>query len=120
MAQEGDDSPMHLMCELVDEDDPILQAVAKETDTLAEEKVCLQVSEAHADSTGMKAYMAPEVHDMWRSVASRKKEVKTYVASEVHGVQHGVVPQGKMRRIVSSWGKPAVAEERSSVLGGGS
>ena len=77
MAQEGDDSPMHLMCELVDKDDPVLQAVAKETDMLVEEKVFLQFSETrvdatdtggdsinHADSTGMKAYMAPEVHDV--------------------------------------------------------
>ena len=73
MAQEGDDSPMHLLCELVDEDDPVLPGVAKETDTFAEEKICLQVSEAHTDSTGMKAYMTPEVHDVWRSVASQEK-----------------------------------------------
>ena len=101
MAQEGDDSPMHLMCELVDEDDPVLQAVAKETDTLVEDKVCRHDhasetrvnaidtggdSRTHADSTGIKAYMAPEVHDVRHSVASQKKEVKAYMASEVHEV----------------------------------
>ena len=139
MAQEGDDSPMMLMCELVNEDDPVPQAMAKETDTLVEEKVCLhdQVSNnhtdatgmkaymvpevhEHTDATGMKAYMAPEVHDVRRSVASQGKEVKAYVAPEVHGVQHGVTSQGNVRRIVASWGKPAIAEERSSVLGDGS
>ena len=65
-------------------------------------------------------FRSPEVHDVRRSVASQGKEVKAYVAPEVHGVQRGVTSQGKVRRIVASWGKPAVAEERSSVLGGGS
>ena len=85
MAQEGDDSLMHLMCELVDENDPVPQAVAKETDTLVEEKVCrhdhaLETrvdaidtggdSTTHVDSTGMKAYMAAEVHEVRHVVAS--------------------------------------------------
>ena len=106
---------MHLMCELVDEDDPVLQAVAKETDTLVEKKVCLQVSETrvhatdaagdsrtHADSTGMKAYMAPEVHDVRHSVTSQEKEENAYMASEVHEVRRVVALQGKVRRIVAS------------------
>ena len=90
MAQEGDESAMHLMCELVDEDDPVPQAVTKGTDTLVEKKVCLQVSETrvdatdaggdsrtHGDSTGMKAYVVPEVHEVRRDITSKGKEVKT-------------------------------------------
>ena len=56
--------------------------MAKETDKLVEEKGYLHEhvsetrvdatdtggdSKSHADSTGMKAYMAPEVHDVRRS-----------------------------------------------------
>ena len=68
----------------------------------------------HTDSTGMKAYMAPEVHDLQRSAASQEKEVKAYMASEVHEVRRVVASQGKVRRIVASWGKEVVAERKGN------
>ena len=39
MDEEGDDGDMLLMCELMDVEDPVLQASAKEIVTLHEEKV---------------------------------------------------------------------------------
>jgi hypothetical protein len=41
MAQQEDDGDMMFMCELVDEEGPVLQASAKETVVLVKEKVCL-------------------------------------------------------------------------------
>ncbi|XBI97710.1 hypothetical protein VPH35_018033 [Triticum aestivum] len=53
MAQQGDESDMMLMCELVDKVDPVLQASAKEIVMLREEKVHYQDhgSETHVDDT---------------------------------------------------------------------
>ncbi|XP_073363674.1 uncharacterized protein [Aegilops tauschii subsp. strangulata] len=55
IAQQEDDSDMMLMCELVDTKDPVLQASAKETVVLREEKVCSQDygSETRVDATDM-------------------------------------------------------------------
>ena len=74
MVEEEDYGPMHLMCEFVDTGGD---------------------SKTHADSTGMKAYVVPEVHEVQRVVTSQHKEVKAYVAPEVHGVRRGATSQGK-------------------------
>lgn len=66
MAQQGDEGDMMLMCELVDEEDPILQVSAKEIAALHEEKVCSQHhgSETRIDATD--AGMIPKLTPMLR------------------------------------------------------
>ena len=81
MAQFGDESDMMLMCELVDEEDPVFQASVKEIVELREEKVrfqdhgsesCVDGMDADGDSkicvdatdTNITlAYVAPEDHE---------------------------------------------------------
>lgn len=52
MAEEGDEGDMILMCELVDAEDPVVQAWAEEIVALMDENVCLhgQGPKTHVDA----------------------------------------------------------------------
>ncbi|XP_048539779.1 splicing factor 3B subunit 2-like [Triticum urartu] len=90
MVQEDDESDMMLMCELMDEEDPVLQVSAKEIVELREEKVRSQDygSETRVDVTdaGDDSETCVDATDTYITLSDKDKTA--YVTPEVHEAQY--------------------------------